>query len=294
LRPDNSASEEVLCPLIAKIVEAECAERPRPVLEVRGVRFSFDSRTPVLDRISLLLHAGEIVAVVGPSGCGKSTLLRLIAGLATPREGSIEVAEPTESRHPCAMVFQEDTLLPWLRVRDNVSLARKFRGRRQVGSDLPIDELLELVGLKEFSHRYPYQLSGGMKRRLAVVVALASLPQLLLLDEPFAALDEPTRIGIHAEVYALLRRYNVATILVTHDLGEALSMSDRVVLLSNRPARASNEYTVPFGPDRNMMELRSRPEFLRLYGVIWRELSAFIKAISPTRNEPRDRRGERS
>jgi NitT/TauT family transport system ATP-binding protein len=246
------------------------------ILRVDRVGYAFDSGLRVLDGVSLDLRMGEIVSVVGPSGCGKSTLLRLISGLAAASEGTVRVREPEGDRHPCAMVFQEDTLLPWLRVRDNAALVTKFRRSRRRQEAAPVDELLDMVGLREFSRSYPYQLSGGMKRRLAVVVAVAALPQMLLFDEPFSALDEPTRISVHAEVYALLRRFRIGTVLVTHDLGEALCLSDRILLLSNRPARVVEEWAVPFGTERDMRALRSNPEFLSLYGLIWKALSAQI------------------
>ena len=250
----------------------------RVILRANQVGYTFEAGLRVLDGVPLELHTGEIVAVVGPSGCGKSTLLRLIAGLISAQEGHIEVAAPDAQRHPCAMVFQEDTLLPWLRVRDNAALVTKFQRSRRNEKNALVDSLLAMVGLKEFARSYPYQLSGGMKRRLAVVVAVATLPQMLLFDEPFSALDEPTRISVHAEVYALLRRFSIGTILVTHDLAEALCLSDRILLLSSRPAHLVEEYVVPFGPDRDMIQLRSNPEFLSLYGTIWQELSAQIMA----------------
>lgn len=243
---------------------------PSELLRVSGVGYDFESGLRVLAGISLSLQRGDVVSIIGPSGCGKTTLLRLLSGLLPIQEGRIDFAEPDAQRHGRAMVFQEDTLLPWLRVKENAALATKFqRGREQ---QVVVDELLQMVGLRDFARAYPYQLSGGMKRRLAVVVAVAALPQMLLLDEPFSALDEPTRIGIHSEVYALVRRFRIGTVLVTHDLGEALCLSDRVLLLSQRPARVVREYRVPFGPERDMMGLRSDPAFLSLYGTVWQAL----------------------
>jgi ABC-type nitrate/sulfonate/bicarbonate transport system ATPase subunit len=179
------------------------------------------------------------------------------------------------------MLFQEDTLLPWMRVKDNASLFNKFQ-RRHGGKSkgkTPADtvaELLQMVGLNTVLDLYPYQLSGGMKRRLAVVAAVASLPQLLLLDEPFSALDEPTRIAIHGEVYSVLRRYGIGSILVTHDIAEAISLSDRVLVLSKSPSVVAKEFTVGFGAERDMMALRSSPEFLELYGELWESLRRVI------------------
>ena len=241
------------------------------------VDFTFESGLKVLDSVSLSLSRGEILAIVGPSGCGKSTLLRLVAGFLQATQGRIELPNVDSDRHPCAMVFQEDTLLPWLRVRDNASLVTKFNPSLHGQRRELIDDLLTMVGLSDFAKSYPYQLSGGMKRRLAVVVAVATLPQLLLLDEPFSALDEPTRIQVHQDVYALLRRFGIASVLVTHDLGEALCLSDRVLLLSRRPGHVVREYRLELGAERDMLAIRSSSEFLSLYGQIWKDLSDQIE-----------------
>jgi NitT/TauT family transport system ATP-binding protein len=246
------------------------------LLTVRDIDYSYDGR-PVLRAASLDLAEGEIVSLVGPSGCGKSTLLRLVAGLLDPDAGAVTLRAST-GRHPCSMVFQEDTLLPWLRVRDNAALFRKFDKASARSDDGRIDKLLAMVGLSDFARNYPYQLSGGMKRRLSVVQAVAALPAMLLLDEPFSALDEPTRIAVHAEVYAIIRESKVGTILVTHDLAEALCLSDRILLMSHRPSHIVSEQVVPFGSERDMTALRSNPEFLTLYGSLWGALSAEISA----------------
>lgn len=245
-----------------------------PLLKVRDIDYGYGRELPVLRRVGLDLAEGEIVSLVGPSGCGKSTLLRLIAGLIEPEAGAISL-NARDTRHPCAMVFQEDTLLPWLRVRDNAELFTKFRGSQREDK-ARTDDLLSMVGLSQFARHYPYQLSGGMKRRLAVVTAVASLPSLLLLDEPFSALDEPTRVAVHGEVYALIRKSYIGTILVTHDLAEALCLSDRVLLMSRRPSHVVLEQQVPFGREREITTLRSDPQFLTLYGSLWDALNKQI------------------
>jgi NitT/TauT family transport system ATP-binding protein len=268
------------------------------LLALDHVHYSFEPNAPVVQDVSFTVTPGEIISIVGPSGCGKSTLLRLIAGLVQPEQGSIQLAAAGAARHPCAMVFQEDTLLPWLRVQDNAELftkfqGTKFRGFRRKGVSARTDELLSMVGLSQFARHYPYQLSGGMKRRLALVTAVASLPTVLLLDEPFSALDEPTRVAIHAEVYHVVRSSNVATILVTHDLAEALCLSDRILLMSQRPSHIVSEYRVPFGAERDMTGLRSDPRFLELYGQLWRSLGEQIAGGrqlgggGPVRDEPK-------
>jgi ABC-type nitrate/sulfonate/bicarbonate transport system ATPase subunit len=175
-------------------------------------------------------------------------------------------------------VFQEETLLPWLKVKDNAGLHFRFKRDRSRENREHVERLLKMVGLQDFGDYYPAKLSGGMKRRVAVLTAVAPLPEMLLLDEPFSALDEPTRIGVHRDIYKLIREFGISTTLVTHDLAEAITLSDRVLLLSRAPARIVGEYTVPFGEERNILDLRGTSEFLDLYGKIWSDLEVQIKA----------------
>jgi NitT/TauT family transport system ATP-binding protein len=250
------------------------------LIALQGVGFRYPDGLRAVGDVSFSVKKGEIVSVIGPSGCGKSTLLRLIAGLRQPTFGSIERLQREGDRLACSMVFQEDTLLPWLKVKDNVGLAFRFRKGGKENLDAYIQELLGMVGLADFGNHWPAKLSGGMRRRVAVLSALAPVPGMLLLDEPFSALDEPTRLGVHHDVYNLLRDFEVGTVLVTHDLAEAISLSDRVILLSRAPSTIVREYEVPVGRDRDLLDLRKEPEFLRLYGEIWSDLEAQIKATS--------------
>jgi NitT/TauT family transport system ATP-binding protein len=242
--------------------------------------FTYPDGLRAIGDVSMEVDRGEIVAVIGPSGCGKSTLLRLVAGLRAPTTGTVQRQAVEPGRLPCSMVFQEETLLPWLKVKDNVSLASRFERRRRTKSRAEVDahvrRLLEMVGLGDYGNTFPAKLSGGMKRRVAVLTAIAPLPSMVLLDEPFSALDEPTRIGVHKDIYALLREFDMSAVLVTHDLAEAITMSDRVLLLSRAPSRIVGEYRVPFERDRDVLDLRSRPEFLDLYGRIWADLEVQI------------------
>jgi ABC-type nitrate/sulfonate/bicarbonate transport system ATPase subunit len=274
------------------------------VIELDDVRFSYPDGTEVLDGISASIKAGTTVAIVGPSGCGKSTLLYLIAKLLEPTGGVIERhLKPAAVQHPLSMVFQKDTVLPWLTVADNVRLYGRFkrhkqrRGRiasilRRIGlarGPHPADELddrvpalLRMVHLTDFAKRYPYQLSGGMRRRLAFLTGVAPQPQILLLDEPFSSVDEPTRIGIHQDVFKAIRSLKMTTILVTHDLAEAITLSDRVLILSNRPSSIAHIHDIPFGDDRDMLHLRATPEYLQVYAQLWDDLAAQIAARNAT------------
>jgi len=260
------------------------------MIEIRGLQFAYPDGTSVIGDISQSVPIGSTLGVVGPSGCGKSTLLAIIAGLLTPTGGSIEL--PLKgSDHQLAMLFQQDTVLPWLTVRANVALFARFKSHglrpsifrnfarnRNVLRDPAlrkrVDELLALVDLSNLADRYPYQLSGGQRRRLAFLTAVAPEPRILLLDEPLSSLDEPTRVGVHQDMFRISRLMGMTIILVTHDLAEAISLSDRVVVLSKAPSSISFEHDVPFGSERNMLELRNTPEFLQLYGDVWENLSA--------------------
>jgi NitT/TauT family transport system ATP-binding protein len=249
------------------------------------VGFTFRSGTLALSHLSLDIQGdGAITAIVGPSGCGKSTLLRIIAGLIKPTAGrTVSNFDAGPDRHPIGMVFQQDTLLPWLTVRDNVAVFFRMRRRGSSRSEVRqwVEELLDMVGLEEFADAYPNQLSGGMRRRVAFMAAAASRPQLLLLDEPFSSVDEPTRIQIHQQVHRVVRRLQMGAVIVTHDLAEAISLSDTVAILSARPGRVAKVREVALGQARDMLELRDRREFLELYGELWRDLSQQIGAGPP-------------
>lgn len=248
-----------------------------PLVTLSQVGFVYAKSVHAVGSVSFDLAQGEIVSLVGPSGCGKSTLLRLIAGLVSATSGAVERKfRANGSRHGCSMVFQEHTLLPWLTVEDNVGLYYRYNRPAPKNYRTHIAELLDMVGLSPFAKFYPYQLSGGMKRRVAMLTAIAPLPELLLLDEPFSALDEPTRIEIHSDLYMLIRRFNIATVLVTHDLGEAISLSDRILVLGRPPSVVVEEIQVPFPRSRNIYDIRDDARFLSLYGGLWKSLKAQI------------------
>jgi ABC-type nitrate/sulfonate/bicarbonate transport system ATPase subunit len=218
---------------------------------------------------------------VGPSGCGKSTLLALLAGLLQPGSGRIAWSrdEAQPARHPLTMMFQKDTLLPWLTVEDNIGL--HFRVSRsplgKAEQKTRIAELIHLAGLDGAERKFPYQLSGGMRRRTAFLASVAPHPRTLLLDEPFSALDEPTRIGIHQDIFNIVKREGITVLLITHDLGEAISLSDQVMVLTSQPATVFRRFDIPFGQNRNFLELRENPRFLELYGHVWEQLAVQIQ-----------------
>jgi NitT/TauT family transport system ATP-binding protein len=266
---------------------ADVSTASRQVLVgLRDVGYTYDSGTLAIEDISFDLVRGQVLSIVGPSGCGKSTLLRLISGLAAPTTGTIQKDPSLDNPRALTMVFQTDTLLPWLTVRENAALYSRFQGLRERRAEAAsrkerVEELIEMVGLSHFAKAYPYQLSGGMRRRLAFITAVSPEPKILMLDEPFASVDEPTRIQIHQDVLGIIRRLNMTVIIVTHDLAEAASLADSVMIMTNRPGRIFREHRIDFGPDRDIVELRARREFLDLYGELWHDLSQQLKKTPP-------------
>jgi NitT/TauT family transport system ATP-binding protein len=254
-----------------------------PILELDDVGFTYADGTAALSGLSLSVARGEILGIVGPSGCGKSTLLGIMAGFFAPTEGAVR-RSLAGGRHPISMVFQTDTLAPWLDVLDNALLYTRFRSSRRVAEPEPpaerlerVRRLLKMVRLDDRESAYPHRLSGGMRRRLQFLTGVAPLPELLLLDEPFSAVDEPTRVALHQDVLRVIRELSITAVLVTHDLAEAVTLCDRILILSNRPARVATEHEIGFGEQRDVVHIRSTPEYLEVYGRLWDDLSQQIR-----------------
>jgi NitT/TauT family transport system ATP-binding protein len=247
-------------------------------LEVSQISHHFDLRgtpLPVLDRISFSLDPGEFVALLGPSGCGKSTLLRLVAGLDAPSTGRIladgaAIAGPDPHR---VLVFQDPTLYPWRTVWNNTALGLEARGLLRKNRD-QVDRALNLVGLSGFANAYPQQLSGGMAQRAALARALVNEPRLLILDEPLGKLDSLTRITMQRELVALWQRSGFSSLMVTHDVEEALLLANRVIVLTERPARIKAEIVndLPYPRHRDgarFVQLRRQlMEYLSMEGAL--------------------------
>jgi NitT/TauT family transport system ATP-binding protein len=242
-------------------------------LDLRGVSHRFDfegAPLPVLDRLHLRVERGQFVAFLGPSGCGKSTLLRLVAGLEPPSEGELLVeGEPILGPDPSrVVVFQDPTLFPWRNVWDNVALGLEAQGLLK-SRRARVDETLRLVGLTGFAKAYPHQLSGGMAQRVALARALVNDPEMLILDEPLGKLDSLTRLTMQGEIVNLWRNAGFTTLLVTHDIEEALLMATRIVVLSERPAamKADIRLDKPYPRHRGDPDLvAKRQEILGLLG----------------------------
>jgi NitT/TauT family transport system ATP-binding protein len=244
---------------------AKIKERP-VVLEIDHLGRQFPGEHgPVvaLRDISFKVHRRELVCVIGPSGCGKSTLIRIIAGLDEPTSGRMLV-DGKETSGPCperGMVFQGYTLFPWLTVKKNVMFGLKMQGMETDQADREARQWIDLVGLTRFADTYPAQLSGGMKQRTAIARALAANPRVLLMDEPFGALDAQTRANMQSHLLEIWRNVDVTILFITHDLDEAIFLADRILVLKAHPGEVQEVIEVPVPRPRNLSQLNS-PEFL--------------------------------
>jgi NitT/TauT family transport system ATP-binding protein len=224
--------------------------------------------------VSLIVEDGQFVSLVGPSGSGKSSFLRAIIGLQHPLSGSVETGlAPSQ----VGILFQDDALLPWKTVRDNVALGLMFNGIARRTALAEAETWLERLDLAGFGERFPRHLSGGQRKRVALAQVLAMKPKLILMDEPFASLDAIVRARVVKDVVALVERERISVLLVTHDLEEALSLSDEIYLLSQGPrARITQHYTVPIPRPRDPVLSRTHPAFAPLYKQLWADLSRAV------------------
>jgi NitT/TauT family transport system ATP-binding protein len=268
-------------------MRTELGTKQRVKVRLTEVGKRFDTRRGelvALVDVSLEIADGEFVAVVGPSGCGKSTLLRLVAGSYPPTEGLVEIDQSADGRPPTAMVFQEHALFPWLTVRANVMFGPRNRGvSKRVARELA-DAQLARMGLNGFADYYPHQLSGGMKQRVGMARALVQNPEILLMDEPLAALDAQTRTLLQEQILALRQETRPTAIYVTHAIDEAIFLADRVLLMTARPGQVKEVVTVDL-PGRGP-EIRGTAEFARLSQEIWNHLRAEVEAAMAAESAP--------
>ena len=257
----------------AKGSQVEAAEGAR--ISVKDVEHYFETHqgevVQALADISLVVEPGEFVAIVGPSGCGKTTLLNLVGGLLQPTEGSVSVGAkaPQAGAPNLGYLFARDNLLAWRTAAGNVSLPLEIRGVPRKQRETRVAEMLGAVGLKNFSDAHPAQLSHGMRQRVALARMLVSEPTTLLLDEPFSALDAQTRLLMHLRFLSIWERQRSTVLLITHDLGEAIALADRVIVFSRRPGRIKEEYRIDIPRPRRVAELQANTRYHDLFRRIW-------------------------
>lgn len=250
-----------------------------PLLSCQNLSLSFHEKgkeTAVLDRISFDLSKGEFLAIVGPSGCGKSTILNLISGLLQPEQGQILFyGEPlNKTHHQIGYMLQKDHLLEWRTIWKNILLGPEINHTLTNDQKTYAKRLLKEYGLEEFQHAKPSQLSGGMRQRAALIRTLIMKPEILLLDEPFSALDAQTRLRVSDDIGSIIQKEKITAILVTHDISEAICMSDRVIMLSSRPAHIT--HTIPIQltcSEKSVINARNAPEYPTYFNMIWKELN---------------------
>ena len=237
-----------------------------------------DGEVEALRDVSFSMEEGEFVSIVGPSGCGKSTILSLIAGLERPDGGAIliEGAPVTGPSDAIALMPQRDQLFDWRSIRGNVSLGLEIRRQNTSQQQAHLQELLTRYGLEDFAEKQPSQLTGGMRQRCALIRTLATSPRILLLDEPFSALDYQTRLSVSADIYNIIRREGKTALLVTHDIGEAISLSDRVVVMTRRPAQIRAIHDLSELRALGPMARRDASEFRTYFNQIWKELDVNV------------------
>ncbi len=254
-----------------------------PVIEATGLTKVYPAPgggvLQAMGPVELRVAAGEFVCIVGPSGCGKSTLLRIVAGLDAPSAGELRFSRREDDERPLnSMVFQGDSTFPWLTVYANVGYGLSLRGVGLRQRDETVTQMLGLVGLQSFAEAYPYQLSGGMRQRVALARALANDPQVLLMDEPFGALDAQTRNLLQEQLLQIWDQTDKTVLFVTHSIEEAIVLGDRVLVMSARPGVIKEEIAVPFARPRRVYDLKREPAFGVLNYRIWEALRDEVTA----------------
>ena len=247
-------------------------------LEVKNIGKKFqnkDGEVQAIKDVNFSMNSGEFVSIIGPSGCGKSTLLSIIAGLETKSEGEIYIEnEKIDGISPkVGYMLQRDCLLEWKTIFSNAIFGLEVKGKKNEENIKYVEELLKKYNLYDFKDKYPSEISGGMRQRVALIRTLAVKPKILLLDEAFSALDYQTRIMVTNDIYQILRKENITALIVTHDISEAISMSDRVLVLSKRPGKVKNIHNIEFEiKDRTPLNCRESPKFSNYFNTLWKEL----------------------
>ena len=248
------------------------------ILEVKNVSKTYQNKEGevlALENVNFKVRKGEFVSIIGPSGCGKSTLLSIIAGLESKTTGEIYIEGEKEENisQKVGYMLQRDCLLEWRNILNNTMFGLEIKGMRNKENKEYVENLLKKYNLYDFKDKYPSELSGGMRQRVALIRTLAVKPKILLLDEAFSALDYQTRIMVTNDIYDILRKENITALIVTHDISEAISMSDRVLVLSKRPGTIKDIHKIDFEiENRTPINCRENPKFSQYFNTLWKEL----------------------
>ncbi len=255
----------------------------KEVLKLENICKTYQAKngeTEALRNVNFTVNEGEFASIIGPSGCGKSTILSIVAGLEKKSSGKIYIdgIETEDVSSKIGYMLQRDSLLEWRTIYNNVLFGLEITHRKTKENEEYVRELLKKYNLYEFKDKYPTQLSGGMRQRVALIRTLAIRPEILLLDEAFSALDYQTRMMVTKDIYNILKNENITTLMVTHDISEAISMSDKVIVLTKRPATVKKIENIDFEmEDRNPMNCRKNPKFSKYFDSLWKELDVDAK-----------------
>ena len=245
------------------------------LLKITNLKKIYHTKNKEIEAISdfsLTLNENEFIALVGPSGCGKSTILKILSGIEEKSDGKVEIKENTKLGY----MLQEDSLFDWLTIKENCLLGLKIQNILNEETEKNVLRLLETYGLKDFINSYPSNLSGGMRQRVALIRTLAINPDILLLNEPFSALDYQSRLAVSDDVYKIIKKEKKSAIIVTHDIAEAISMADHIIVLTNRPCKIKNIYEIKLTNKSTPIENRKAKEFSAYYDKIWKDIDYHV------------------
>jgi len=270
---------------LAEITAAEPLSR-RPAIRVHDLHKTFGELVAI-DGVSFEIAQGEFFMIVGPSGCGKTTLLRVLAGLDTITSGTIEIATPNSQRPVNSMIFQGDSIFPWMTVWSNAAYGLRMRGVSTATIREVVAHYLARTGLTRFADYYPHQLSGGMRQRVSIARAFANDPEILLMDEPFSALDAQNKLLLQEELLRIWEEHKKTVVFITHSVDEAVFLGDRIMVMTAQPGQVKTFVPVPLARPRNISELQKAPEYGELIAHIWTSLREEVQRARRREEEMR-------